>query len=275
MKKISFILILAIAIVTTSCKTEEVITPANETGTVELSFEHKAGTADLELNSTSYVNEAGESFTVSKFHYYISNIQLIKEDGSYFTYPKDSSYFLIKEDVPASKSLVLRNVPVGNYKGVKFVIGVDATKSVSPAFERIGALAPSEGMYWAWNSGYIFVKLEGNSASIPTSGGNPGTGGSNPDQKFWFHIGGFGGYSSATIDNIKTKELVSSNPASMAVVKEGKSTEYHIVADILEMMKSPTAVSLAAEHHVMFRDYSTTIANNYVDMFSLDHFHNP
>src|SRR5574343_96432 len=92
---------------------------------------------------------------------YIS-IKFDNEDGTERAIPQDSSYFLIEETNADSKVLELR-VPEGNYKSVKFIIGVDSLKSTRPVNERTGVLDPSgaaAGMYWVWNTGYIFMKME-------------------------------------------------------------------------------------------------------------------
>lgn len=46
------------------------------------------------------------------------------------------------------------------YKRVQFSIGMDSIANVSGAFGS--DLDPTNGMYWAWQSGYINFKLEGN-----------------------------------------------------------------------------------------------------------------
>ena len=61
--------------------------------------------------------------------------------------------------------------------------------------QRTGVLDPSGAgadMYWTWNSGYIFFKMEGTSPAATGMGNS-----------FMYHIGGFGGYSAPTINNIK------------------------------------------------------------------------
>lgn len=57
-------------------------------------------------------------------------------------------------------------------------IGTDSLTNVSGLYD--GVLDPLNGMYWAWNSGYINVKIEGASSFV-----------SNDDHKFEFHIGGY------------------------------------------------------------------------------------
>jgi hypothetical protein len=63
-------------------------------------------------------------------------------------------------------------------KHVSFLLGTDSSMNVSGMLE--GPLDPINGMYWAWNSGYINLKAEG---TIQDSAGNTSL--------FEFHIGGY------------------------------------------------------------------------------------
>jgi hypothetical protein len=44
-------------------------------------------------------------------------------------------------------------------KAIQFKLGIDSITNVSGAFG--GALDPTKGMYWSWQSGYINFKMEG------------------------------------------------------------------------------------------------------------------
>jgi len=235
-------------------------------GDLVVEFDNIVGGSDLQLNTGTYTNAVGEQFKISMLNYYISNIVLTREDGTTYALPKDSSYFLIKEENP-SQEIKLNNIPAGNYTSIAFVLGVDSLKNTAPVGERTGALDPAgdgAGMYWSWNSGYIFLKMEG-PADVATSA----------DKKFRYHIGGFGGYSSTTINNIKKVNLTM--PAgSSAQVRQNKphAPHIHILADASKVMNGSTNVSIAANTTVMFNPYSVNIANNYAGMFSIDHVHN-
>lgn len=91
--------------------------------------------------------------------FYMSNIRLIKSDGS--EYPLTGQYQLID----LSKShFHLGEVPVGDYKGLKFSVGLDsATNHMDPTvYPSTNPLAmQSPNMHWSWNSGYIFMMVEG------------------------------------------------------------------------------------------------------------------
>jgi hypothetical protein len=45
--------------------------------------------------------------------------------------------------------------------------------------------------------------------------------------------------------------------------------------DVLEMFTNPTNISVAANPTSHAGPYSKTVADNYADMFILDHVHNP
>ncbi|MBK9961900.1 MAG: hypothetical protein IPP06_11400 [Saprospiraceae bacterium] len=238
------------------------------TGTVTVEFDNRANGAALLLNK-DYVNEKGETMNFSTFNYFVSNFSLVRNDGSIYVVPKDSCYFLIKEDGGSNPEISLNNIPAGDYKELRFIIGVDSLKSVSPASERVGALDPAgeaAGMYWAWNSGYIFVKAEGTSPQAPLDT-NSNT------RRFRYHIGLFGGVTSPTINNIKSISI-HDHHGDVATVRSNISPNFHLKVDIMEMFKSPTTVSVAQYPTVMVNPYSATIANNFADMFTLDHIHN-
>lgn len=102
--------------------------------------------------------------------------------------------------------------------------------------ERTGVLNPAEGMdegmYWDWNPGYIFFKMDGISAAAPVDPGGR--------HKFRYQIGGFGGYSAPTINNIKNIRIDLSK-AGVAKVLPGREANIHLMVDILKACRLFTA----------------------------------
>lgn len=237
-------------------------------GKLRIEFDNVVGDKNLVMNSVTYRNAANEDFVVTKFNYFVSNIKLIKSDGSSFAVPQDSSYFLIREDTKASQFVTLNSIPFGDYKSVEFMVGVDSLRSTAPIEKRKGVLDPSgsmmeDGMYWSWNSGYIFVKLEGTSTQ-----GNPVNG------KFYYHIGLFGGYSQRTVNNTRAVRVDFGEPK--ASVNASKTPEVHLLVNILKMFDGPgTRAKISESNSIMGGQpvKSQEIANNYAHMFSLDHIH--
>ena len=235
--------------------------PDPDTGTLQLTFDNVVGNQDLQLTTGAYTNATGEKFSVTLLNYFVSNIRLQRADGTTYTVPQDSSYFLIRESDPASQTIVLNHIPTGAYTGVSYLIGVDSLRSTMDISRRKGVLEPggghNGGMYWDWNSGYIFFKLEGTSPQVapdPTG-----------EKRFQYHIGLFGGYDTKTINNLRTVSLpLAANSLSIGV---GQTAGLTIQADVLKVFEGPARISLAANPTVMVSTYSSTIASNYAGMF--------
>ncbi len=251
-----------------SCKKEKTPQNTEEMTEMTVEFDNIMGGQNLFLNAVTYTNAAGEPFTVSTAQYFISNIKLRKADGTQFVVNPDSSYFLIKESEPLTRFARFK-VPVGNYHEISFIVGVDSLRSTMDISKRTGVLDPAggmdDGMYWGWNPGYIFLKLEGSSSAAPLD--------PTGNRKFRYHIGGFGGYSAPTINNIKsiTTDLTASGIAQARV---GRTANIHYLVDLMKVFNGTTNISIAANSSVMFSEYSVNVANNYADMFYHDHTEN-
>jgi hypothetical protein len=239
----------------------------NELVSLSIEFDNIVGGQNLILNTPEYTNAVGEKFNVSLLQYFISNIKLRKTDGSWFTVNQDSSYFLINESDASTHDANVK-VPAADYNQLSFTVGVDSLRSTMGIDKRTGVLDPSsghDGMYWGWNSGYIFFKLEGISPAAPLD--------PTGQRKFRFHIGGFGGMSAPTINNIKTITL-DLTAGGIAQARKGRNANIHLMVDILKAMNGTTNVSIAANPAVMFSDYSLNVSNNYSSMFTHDHTEN-
>lgn len=226
-----------------------------------LRFDHRAAGKKLLTDTVSYQTAAGDSITVSLLQYYISNIELHKTNGEKLVIPKGQSFFLIRQSANDSR-LIRLHVPAGSYSAISFLVGIDSLTSTLPIEARTGVLDPGsgmangEGMYWTWNSGYIFFKMEGTSPSIP------------PDKtgfrEYQYHIGGYGGYNTPTINNIRrvTIPLPSNAPLRM---RDNKKSIVHIRFEATEVVKH---IDLKQQHHIMLAPESRRIADNYAAAFS-------
>lgn len=255
-------MLFAVATLLTCCDENDVL--PGETGSLRIEFDNYAGDQNLEFDK-DYVNASGETFRVTKLNYYISNIRLRTMSGGEYVVPQDSSYFLVMEDQPETQSITLRGIPADDYNAITFIIGVDSLRSTMDVSRRFGVLDPAQGhdgMYWTWNSGYIFFKMEGTSPSAPAE----------QDNKFYYHIGGYGGYDSPTLNNIR--EATVSMGSARAEVRADKVPAVHLHVDVLELFNGPTPFKIEDYSAVMFAEFSKNISENYVNMFKYDHVHN-
>ena len=257
MKK-NLLIICAIVITVIGCKKNDVTYDANVKTKVVVEYDNVAGNQDLKLGATTYTNAAGESFTPTLLKYFVSNFKLTKTDGSVYTVPQDNCYFLTDESIAASLKPIIE-IPEGEYTKLSFVLGIDSLRNTMDISKRTGNLdvtGTASGMYWSWNSGYIFFKLEGTSPSSTQT-----------DKSFKYHIGLFGGMNTATLNNIKTINIDLTSKGILKA-KYGRNLSIKLKADVLKMFNGSSNVSIAANSVVMANTYSATVANNYANMFS-------
>jgi hypothetical protein len=256
-------ILIASVILFASCKKNAGETYNNNlTGNLSIEFDNIAGSSDLQLNTASYINAAGENFKVTRLKYYVSNFILTKNDGSVYTVEQDSCYFLIDESIASSRKPVLK-IPEGEYKSLGFTLGVDSLRNTMDISKRTSSLDPTAAasdMYWGWNSGYIFFKIEGTSAAA--------TGGS-----FAYHVGGFGGYNAATPNNLK-KIVLDLSPRGTAKVTAAHSSNIHLFADVLKVFNGATNMSFASTAMIHSPAPAIPVANNAAAIFTHDHTEN-
>lgn len=232
-------------------KTTDPVTPAPvtpETGNVKISFSNRVDSVPL-VYGTNYKRANGDTFVVSKFIYYISNVVLTRSDGTKIA--ENESYHLINHASASTQTFTLSNIPAGTYKSISYMIGVDSTRNVSGVQDF--DLAPSKGMFWSWSTGYIMLKLEGTS---PQSG--------NASKLLTFHIGGFSG---AT--NVIKK--VNINFPTDLIIASNKNPELKLKTNAAELFKGPNAINFATLNNIMsIGPDAVKIAENYADMTSFD-----
>lgn len=145
------------------------------TGTLVVSIAPQYAGQPLLLGQQLYHSPSGDSFYVDALRFYLSAVQL---QGKRAEYREKDSYHLIDAEDSSRLTFVLKDVPAGTYASLCFDIGTDSLINVSGALG--GDLDPSLGMYWAWNTGYINVKIEGRSNACKTL-----------HHTFEFHLGGY------------------------------------------------------------------------------------
>lgn len=160
------------------CKKEDKIEPTPTEGSITIEFDHRWGMTmeNFSMGQYKIQPKTQDSLQITTLKYYVSNIQLKKEDGTWWK--QAESYYLVDGSNPNSMNITIDKVPSGEYVEMKYTLGVDSARNVSGA--QTGALAVSNGMFWSWDSGYIMTKVEGMSPNSPSG-------------DFSFHLGGFQG----------------------------------------------------------------------------------
>ena len=185
MRKIKTILMAITTVAALSSCSKEDNNNDSTPAKVTLQFDHYVGAEKLTLGTDAAGAKAytsnGQTLKFSEVKYVITNVVLVKADGTkvpYHTEDLDKGGFLINQADAASLAPVLNEIPSGDYKGIEFGLGVKkelnnlSLQDKFPNFYKLtGSFKQKEIMHWEWANGYRFVKLEG-WYSNPTPGKN-------------------------------------------------------------------------------------------------------
>jgi len=221
---------------------------SSATGTIKLSFRNMVDTSPMILDTSPYTNPFGETYTITKFKYYVSNVNL---SSSTTAAAEKESYHLVDQRVPGSWSFSFETGEA-IFSTLHFLMGVDSARNVSGA--QTGALDPLNDMFWTWNSGYVMAKMEGTSSRSPQAG-----------NIIEYHIGGFSGI------NKVLKEINLAFPAGKTiVVKPGQTSEIIIEADFNKWWQSPNDIKIADMQICTTPGaLAKKVADNYSKMFTV------
>ena len=166
-----YLLVSAATLTLFSCRNNDEIPVANN---VTLHFNNVNKTSTITLgdaassSATVLTSANGQTHRFSEIKYVISNIRLIKADGTEFPYEinnLDKGATVIDHSKANTLDFVLKNIPTGAYKQIKFGLGIkqELNKLDQTKFPQFYAQASANDteMMWEWGTGYRFVKLEG------------------------------------------------------------------------------------------------------------------
>jgi len=139
-------------------------------GEFTLDFKALVNGAPLVMKDSVYKNVLDYYYKMETIRFYVSNLHLVKDDDSEILV-KDVSYLDLENShraVSADGEKITALAPVGNYKGIRFAIGVDpAVNNGDPSvYPNDHPLSIFRNMHWTWADGYIFLKLEGKMDSV-------------------------------------------------------------------------------------------------------------
>jgi len=221
---------------------------------LRIEISHVVGEAPLQLGD-SYKTAAGDTWSAERLRYYLSNFRVRRADGVWFVNPQsaDSSrgYFLVDEADGASKQFQIGPLPAGTYSGLEFLVGVDAQRNGAGA--QTGTLDPARGMFWTWNTGYIFFQFDGHSPQSTADA-----------QALTYHIGGGSGASAHSV------YLQFQSPVQITAED---SAELHLHADLARLFDGAHALRPATLSSAMDPAASANIADNSAGLFRIDHVH--
>ncbi len=257
MKKISIPIVLLLLLM--GCSKEDDTAKKDAIATLRLQFQHVAKDTsgqrvNLVLDEMKYLNADADTFSVSTFKYYISNVKLFDAQGDSVVIP--NSYYLIEQSSnkpSATPMKEIAGIPAVTYSKIQFSIGVDATHNNPDSSQYyVGELNGSgaDGMPWVWAKGYKFLRLDG--ATKTDEGRSLG---------LVFHIG----------ENENFQTIAFTNNITL---QEGKTTMAHCMVLVHKLFTGTSDIDFDVNNDVQVKpaNVASQVANNYeTGMFMLHH----
>jgi hypothetical protein len=147
----------------------------NISDSLHINFKVNFNKKPLEFHQ-QYITSNNDTLTLTAFKCYLSNIEIHYSDKTVLK--QKNSYHLLDFENPTSLQIPITKINNKSISKIIFNIGIDSLTNSAGALS--GDLDPTKGMYWAWQSGYINMKIEGKSSSCNTR-----------KNEFQFHLGGY------------------------------------------------------------------------------------
>lgn len=183
----------------------------------------------LQLGKSYYSENQKDYLAFSTFKLYISKLRFYNKGQR--VHEAADSFYLIDANDPESLNRAV-TVPYGLvWDELRFYLGIDDTTNNEGIGN--GDLDPAKGMYWAWQTGYINMKLEGTTKA---------------GKEFQFHLGGFLEHKS--FQEISLKSASDTIPVRIDIAKFINGFSFNDTSMI--MSPSEKAVELSQKAAQMF-----------------------
>lgn len=165
----SVIVTLSFFLALSGCKKDEEV---EGTAKVVMTFDPRYEGLSIQI-ADKFINPQGYPVEYSGMKFYISNIELIGENGNVGL----SEIEMI--NVATNQLSMEYEVGAGSYTGIQFNLGVpsemngtDNPDFMNSIYDENHPLSATNGMYWTWAAGYRFFSFEGKCDTNGVAGGD-------------------------------------------------------------------------------------------------------
>ena len=208
-------------------------------GTLTLTADLTFG-GDSVLVGRTAVDHAGNHLRLETFALYLGGIELITDTGAVRLSDAE------RWDAGDAASWSYDVIP-GVYEGFRVHLGVpaefntDTDPTIWPNDHPLG-VSGSAGLFWSWNTGYIFSKFDGKADT---------TGGTDFVHPYAYHIGG-----DANLIEVRLDDPWMVEPCSRS--------EFSLAAEILEFLAAADAPIDVQVDHITHTGDNPSLAERYV-----------
>ena len=155
-----FLTITTITLLLLACEKEVSTSSTIPKGNLILHLHSNIGEKEIDSLNEDLKTPQGRNISISMAQFYISDIQLVKLDGSFYNIPFNGSLKRFEEE-----SINIGAINVGNYKSVRFKVGlIPATNKLLPTAEGYNILLNQSEMWFgtmAKSDEYVFLNFAG------------------------------------------------------------------------------------------------------------------
>jgi len=213
-------------------------------GLLTFSIAHVFGNQAIAFDTTQY-QTITDTIKISELNYYVTNVTLTTEAN---TKVNLKNYDLVSYNPNQPTNIIVSGIPAGKYKSVTFLVGVDSVRNSSGL--QTGALDPANGMFWTWNTGYIFFKVRGRFGVTGSYG---------------LDIGGNADINGASNAMEVSFDLTPFN-------KTGNAATLNVVFDVQKLFMSPNIYNLRTDSnqiHNASNPFIPKLKQNIINSFSI------
>ena len=189
----------------------------------------------------------GDTIRISQFRMLVGHIKLWSQQSNPTQAPAhiDPTYHLIDAEDPSSLSIKLTGLASKLYD-LGFTIGVDS--ALSKQGVQSGALDPTKGMFWAWNTGYIFIKVEGTSSASKAR-----------KHLFGYHLGGAEGqHKSLQSILLKGSQSQLNQASKVQTITVDLALDQWLIPTLIK--QSPTIMEVGPKGAAIARQFANSIS---------------
>lgn len=148
-------------------------TKFNDRAEIDLNIGYEINGQPLVTDTLCYTNEAENLFLITEIQWFLSDIQLLDQNGNWRALKQREALdsiaeqtehiFYIDTDIPESQTLHGKKIPTGHYSALRFTFGLDEHDNYTGLFND----PPESDMFWpdVLGGGYHYMKLNGKFAA--------------------------------------------------------------------------------------------------------------
>jgi cytochrome c peroxidase len=135
--------------------------PVGSAATLQIEITPRVSGENLQPASLRYQTWAGESFSITRVSYLVSDFGLQRNDGMWLEISNSVAWLDFDQN---RNSIWLERIPAGEFSTVRFTVGLNTNLNHADVatFPAGHPLNPNlNRLHWSWQGGFIFLALEG------------------------------------------------------------------------------------------------------------------